>query len=61
MKGFIFMSDAEKQRIEFVTNRDGEEAAKLFAEQTLAIYETSAINESRFSDSIEWLRKYLNK
>lgn len=49
----------EKQRIDFVEGRDGPEAAKKFAEQILALYKNAAIAESKYSNSIKYLTKYL--
>jgi len=52
-------ADDEKFRIEFIEKRDGPEAAKKFAQQTLAIYTEAAVQRSAFKDSVEYLREYL--
>lgn len=51
--------NSEKKRIEFLENRDGKEGAKKFAEQTLAIYTQAALQESRFYESIKFLKEYV--
>jgi len=51
----------ERTRIQFLIDRYGEEAAKLWAEQTLAIYESAALKESKYHDSILSLRAFLGE
>lgn len=42
----------EKERLEFVKERDGEEEMLKFAEQTLSIYVADSINRGPYEDSI---------
>lgn len=49
----------ERDRIAFVESRDGVDAAKKFAIQTLAAYEDAATRQSKYFDSILLLREYI--
>lgn len=51
----------EQDRITFVEQRDGKEAALKFAEQGLALYTEAAIRLSQYKDSIIFYKEYLKK
>ena len=49
----------EEERIKFIEQRDGKEAAIKFAEQGLALYTEAAIRESKYKDSILFYKQYI--
>ena len=49
----------ERERIRFIFNRDGKDAAREWAKQTLAIYEQEALQQSKHWESISSLRSML--
>jgi hypothetical protein len=51
----------ERERIDFMRERDGEEAAIKWAEQTRAIYFRTAIEHSPYIASIMELEKFLEE
>jgi hypothetical protein len=55
------MSERERDRISFVIERDGMEAAIKWAEQTRAIYFKAAVEHSPYADSIAELEQFLRE
>ena len=51
----------ERDRIDFVVQRDGMEAAVKWAEQTRSIYFRASVEQSRFGDSIDELEAFLKE
>ncbi len=51
----------ENSRLVFIMERDGEQAAEKFAEQTLALYVKDAIDKSVFESSIAELIRFLEE
>ena len=52
---------SESERIKFVTERDGEEAALNFVYQTLCIYTRAAMEDTKFKHSITTYVNYLKE
>ena len=51
----------ERDRVKFVVDRDGPEAARKFAEQGLALYTEAAIRESKYREAVAYYKKYLTE
>ena len=51
----------ERERLEFVQQRDGDSAANRFAEQTLAVYVTDSVKHGPHKDSIAACTKWLEE
>jgi hypothetical protein len=51
----------ERDRINFMIERDGMEAAVKWAEQTRSIYFKASMEQSRFGDSIKELEVFLEE
>lgn len=49
----------ESHRVQFLLERDGKVKTREWVKQTLSIYIESAIRASRFADSIEYFKKWL--
>jgi len=47
--------------VSFLIQRDGKDATVKFAEQTLSLYVSAAINESKYKESIDEYIRFLEK
>ena len=51
----------EKDRLKFVEERDGLDAAILFAKQGMCVYIKAAMDSSRYKESLEEYSRFLRK
>ena len=51
----------EKDRVAFIEDRDGEEAAVRFAEQTAALYVIAALENSPYKKSVNYFLQYIEE
>lgn len=51
----------EKDRLDFVEERDGLEAAIKFAQQNVCLYIKASIDQGHYKDSVDEYKKFLDK